>query len=234
MNSIKKYIWVIMIFALVSVNSIAIKRNADAIHQKPSYKYLKSVTVYIEGASYTVIHSPNSTDAEAEHWVGTGVVVKVDKDYTYILTNNHVAGMNKLYVQICIHNLGKKIYCDVIAKHPTQDLALVRVKGQLKGKEVVKGLSYPIITEPVYTVGHALGRPFIYGEGVFSGTIIEHDIYQLPCIGGQSGSGIFSKEGYLLGLVYSVFGGMNYQLDFTRANAVKGIYLKEFLEENLK
>ena len=66
---------------------------------KPSFEYLKSVTVRIL----------NVIDEESgQASVGTGSIIKVTEDYTYILTNKHVAPIDStlLYVK----KDGKK-YC---------------------------------------------------------------------------------------------------------------------------
>lgn len=234
---------------LNSQRFLSIHQVVSQMHRKPSYEYLKSVTVYVIGkviefkpklnSDVIVISFSNGKlkDEKTGSWCGTGVIVKYDGKNTYVLTNRHVAGgyQNKP-VKICIKHNNKIIETQVFRLHDSQDLALLKIKGKIEGKQVIKGLAFPVITEKIFTVGHSMARPFMYGEGVFSGTIAMHDVYQLPCIGGQSGSGVFNKQGELLGLVYSVsgnLGGWDVQWDFTRANVVKGIYLKEFLEENL-
>lgn len=227
---LKKYVLIIIVVIIISFNSY----NASLIHKKPTYKYLKSVTVFISRKTI-----PNNKHflytKKKKKWRGTGVIVKIDKTNTYILTNKHVVGGYASKPSETFIIEGKKsIKCEIIKMHSTQDLALLKIKDRLRGKQSINGLAFPNITEKVYTVGHSLGRPYIYGEGIFSGTILRHDVYQLPCISGQSGSGIFNKHGYLLGLIYSGSGTIIKGVrvwDFTRANVVKGVYLKEFLEE---
>jgi len=212
--------------------SILNKENIEEINKKPTHKYLKSVTVIVTGKEVNYDHTPPVS------WCGTGVIVKVDENNTYILTNKHVVGGYDPFVSLISVKVGKKmVACDVVKLHESVDLALLKIEGTIPGKDVVRGLAYPEITEKVFTIGHSLARPFIYGEGVFSGTILKHDIYQIPGSPGQSGSGVFNKDGELLGLIYSgsgfeAFG--NLQMDTTRTNVVKGFYIKKFLEENLK
>lgn len=227
----------------------------EALHQQPTPQYLKNVTVFIRGKEYTVkvppivpklpftpqvpkvpfvpkVHKEKPVGAK----YGTGVVVKIDSEYTYILTNKHVAGGNKPAILNILHN--KKSYsAEIVKKHYSQDLALLKVKGLIPTKQVVNGLAFPEIGEKVWTMGHHLGRPFIYGEGVYSSTNIKHDIYQLPVMGGCSGSGVFNKHGELMGLVYCISGGtMAYSRiwDITHGNVVKGIYVQKFLQKYLK
>ncbi len=229
-------------------NQSQIIRNMNTLEkmsEKPTYKYLKSVTVFIVGEVISKPRLPQREESIDENkipdvvedkplgqqWCGTGIIVKQDAENTYILTNRHVAGgYTGEPVKIQIRHNAKFILTEVIKLHKSQDLALLKMKGSLKGKSVVRGLAYPNITEKVYTVGHSLGRPFMYGEGIYSGTIIDHDIYQLPVIGGQSGSGVFNSKGEVLGLVYSL-SGSNTGYDNTRANVIKGYYVKKFLEE---
>jgi len=223
-------IWTVLVIVMIGLNCHNI-----FLSRKPTFDYLKSVTVYVVTECFTEITEVNGDiNLDKDIAVGTGVVVKIDNEYTYILTNNHAAGFNKQNPIVHLRNLGEKVYCEIVVKHPVEDLALLRLKGQLKGKQAIMGLSYPEITEKVYTVGNARSDFYMYGEGVFSGTNIDYDIYQLPIIGGQSGSGVFSKDGYLLGLISSNNFNSLGTLDHTRGNAVKGIYIKEFLEKNLK
>ena len=232
---------VLKIGELCLAQSTELNNKINTIHQQPSFQYLKSVTVFITGETIPTPSSKKHTvwtkKLCSNAWCGTGVVVKIDDTSTYILTNKHVAGgYQSLPVIISILLNGETYICDILKLHHSEDLALLKIDKVLPGLQCVKGIAYPETTEQVFTVGHSLGRPYMYGEGVYSGTTMSCDIYQLPCISGQSGSGIFSKEGYLLGLIYSMSGTYingNRQYDFTRANCVKGIYLKEFLLENI-
>jgi len=233
-------------------NQQTLNDNMLAFHKAPTAQYLKDVTVFIEGQEYVIVVPPivpkipftppvpNIPKVTAEEnpvggWCGTGVVVKIDAEYTYIITNKHVAGGDRPAILDIVH-MGKTYPAYVVAKHKTQDLALLKVKGLIPTKQVVKGLSYPVIAEKAYTIGHSLGRPYVYGEGVFSATDIEHDIYQLACMPGCSGSGVFNKNGELLGLVYSMTGAnINNTVawDVAHANVVKGVYVKDFIAEYL-
>lgn len=237
-------------------NQIKLQNIVIDITAKPTFKYLRSVTVYIEAIEKTELdllieqgHQVLGKERELDHikpqWSGTGVVVKVDKEFTYILTNHHVAGGENCYFEdgsqkslLMISDLHKnRLSAEIVALHPVEDLALLKVKGTILGKTSIVGINTPTITEPAYTVGQSLGRPYLYGEGVFAGTEMEHDLYQLPVLPGCSGSGVFNKRGELTGLIYSIkiFGVGNGipNYDITHANAVKSVYIKEFLEKYL-
>lgn len=232
-----------------------IKTTIADITEKPSYQYLKSVTVFIEAKKISEIEmlcetlakivdiKPNYDKMKPE-WLGTGVVVKTGGDYTYILTNRHVAGGDEAYfkdgsqgVYLFISDLRKnRIPAGIVALHETQDLALIRIKGQIKNKVAIKGITSPNITERSYTVGHSAGRPYLYGEGVFSGTDNYADYYQLPCMPGCSGSGVFNSKGELTGLCFSLsLAGNIFSpiADVAHVNTVKSIYIEEFINKFL-
>ena len=52
--------------------------------EKPTYEYLKSVTVKIEGMSLKCALKDEEILCNEEAWFGTGVIVKVKNNYTYI------------------------------------------------------------------------------------------------------------------------------------------------------
>lgn len=229
-----------------------LNNKVNFITLKPTYKYLRSVTVFIETKKKDfmdeitekiikiapdLIHlNDNKIQPDG---AGTGVIVKIDKEYTYILTNKHVArGLlpdnkegSKILLMISEVQKNRQ-RAELVQFHPTEDLALIRIKGKINNKQVINGIAYPNIAEKVYSVGQSLWRPYTYSEGVFSGTILYHDVYELSIMPGCSGSGVFNKYGELLGLVYSFANSNNGIKDICHSNAVKAIYIKQFLQEN--
>lgn len=213
---------------VVAVTSSLISSLKSAF-VKPSYEYLKSVTVFIVGE----IPVPEGEDPC--QWCGTGVIVKQEGNFSWILTNAHVTGDEfpegsniKLSIK---HNL-KTIPAILLARADGSDLALILVMEKLEGKSTIKGRNVPLIAEKVYTCGQNLGRPYIYGEGVFSGVVRGEDVYQLPVMGGCSGSGIFNVKGELIGLVYLMRGsgqGFSVAWDTSRACAVNMVQIDTFL-----
>lgn len=179
----------------------------------PSYEYLKSVTVIVEGTS------------RKRSWLGTGVIVKQDKNITYILTNKHIAGGAEEAIIYIEDDYGVK-FADIVKKHKILDLALLKVDGFLVGKSVIKGISVSVKPQDkVYLVGHHLGRKYVYGEGVFAGYDGMRDIIQIPTLFGNSGSGVFDKNGKLVSLI---FGG--YIIDSAHGLGINAKNIKDFLE----
>ena len=159
----------------------------------PSYNYLKSVTVYIRGTSLN------------KGWAGTGIIVKSRTFNTYILTNAHIVGKGRENVTLYIEDGYKTKLATVVKIHDKLDLALIKINERLKGKQPIRGIS--IRTKPqdkVYLVGHHLGRKYVYGEGVFAGYEGANDIIQIPVLFGNSGSGVFDKNGKLVSLIFAI------------------------------
>ena len=186
----------------------------------PSYEYLKSITVFLTGEEVIA--------ERMRRWAGTGTVVKVDENYTYILTNKHVVGEGREGATIYVDNDHKKIETEIVAVHPMLDLAVVRVEGKLKDKQVVKGFSTAYPQDKLYLVGHHLGRPFIYGEGVFAGYDGIYDLIQVPVLFGNSGTGVCNKDGELIGVVFAV-NSAGFGVDSAHGLVIDSIDIKLFL-----
>ena len=76
--------------------------------------------------------------------MGTGVIIGIDKDYTYILTNRHVMGQWGTYTHSYYVKEGEDKYtleALKISKDDNVDLALVRIKGVIPGKRAVIGFA---------------------------------------------------------------------------------------------
>jgi S1-C subfamily serine protease len=169
--------------------------------EQPSYEYLKSVTVFINGSGTAI--SPDGSTVKGT-WAGTGVIINVTDNYTYILTNAHVAGNNCQDVQLSIEDGEYNILAKVLKFHPKLDMAILRMKGQLTDKQQIRGIAHGKPQDKAYIVGHHLGRKYIYGEGVYAGYDGDDILVQLPTLWGNSGSGVFNKSGKLVGLVYAI------------------------------
>lgn len=226
---------ILMVASLGLTNYIQIKQAEILNVQKPSYDYLKSVTVYVVGCSEK---SPELLSypigEEGMCWGGTGVVIKVDSEYTYILTNNHVAGKDTVNPILFIENEQQKVRAEIVKNHDYLDIAVLKVKGTLKDKTQIKGLGTVSIQDSVYVVGNPLGNKYVYSEGVFAGYAGVSDLFQIPCIYGNSGSGVFNKEGKLVAIVFALqmyhgFLGIP-EAQITHSLAVDGVSIELFLK----
>lgn len=210
-------------------------------NRKPSYEYLKSTTVYmVHPLSPLKILGVQVAENDFPVAAGTGVVVAEKNDEYYILTNKHICEADK---ENCfISPSGKREKKGLVqltyvrsASDKEVDLELWKVaKSQLPDNRPVKGFSATMIQESVYSVGNYLGMPFIYTEGTRAGMDGDNELYNMPCVFGCSGSGIFNSYGELVGLIFAgnsvpttipIIGSF----DTAKAVAVSGYQIRLFL-----
>lgn len=199
---------------------------------KPSYEYLKSICVYITGSipSETL---EDGTIRLGSSWSGTGGIIKIDKEYTYILTNAHVAGDKKKGVILFVDNGMQKVEAEIVAFHrniEVIDLAVIKVRGKLKGKRAIKGFAYVYPQDKIFLVGNYMGIKSLYAEGCMSGYHGVYDVHQLPICFGNSGSVVCDKNGNLVGVVFAGFRVGFFGFDTAKAICVSSLSVQIFLE----
>lgn len=191
--------------------------SINVSNTKINYDYLKSVTVKMRGSD------------ELRSWSGTGVIIKNEDNYAYLITNNHVCPKKAS----CYVVVEDDIYiAERVKGSDERDIVLIKVELPILNKGEIKGVNNVTHQDRVFTVGHSLGRNYLYGEGTVAGF---HDalIVSLPAIYGSSGSGIFNTEGELVGLLYGVVmvrGDYSVFPDPGHAYCVDGLFIKKFLK----
>jgi S1-C subfamily serine protease len=208
------------------------------ITEKPSYDYLKSVTVEISGKASPEFILEETKKMQLDNvgirWGGTGIVILKTKAYTYILTNAHVAGRGMEDVELQVKDGDCYVPAKLVKMSSKNDLAVLQIEGDLPEKRQIKGYSTTKPQDAVYVVGHHLGRAYTYGEGVMAGYENKNIIIQVPVLWGNSGSGVFNKNGKLVGLVFSISIrqiGMFPVIDMAHGIAVKIDDIKDFIDE---
>ena len=187
-----------------------------------SYEYLKKVTV-------RVIGKKKPTDEMG--WLGTGIIVKITEDFTYILTNKHVAPIG---ASIYISHNRQRYSVDILKNSAFVDLSLIRMNGKLSNKEVIRGFAEHEIQEKVYSVGMYLSNYFIYTEGTVAGMSRDNRlIVNLPSANGCSGSGVFNSKGEVVGLLHAGYIVRFLTMDTSKALCVPTSAIKVFLAEFL-
>jgi len=216
---------IIISITILGYNSYSSIQNFSNSIKKPSYSQLYNMTVRIE-------HHDNNLLGYG--WIGTGVVVKITDDFTYILTNKHVAptGVDVIIIENNITYDAK-----VLKNDEDFDLSLIKVIGKIPEKEAIKTIDRISIADKIYSVGMYRGLDYIYTEGTASGHYfdegLEHKIMNMPCTSGCSGSGVFDKDGDLVGLVFAVFISSGDSLDTTKSICVPSYAIKDFLKDIL-
>lgn len=193
------------------------------LYKKPSYDYLKSMIVRI--------YQKANEEAEVGG-LGTGTVVKMTEDATYILTNKHVATMGN-YVVLLDEENEVIVKCEVLKNSEKYDLSLIKAPIKLKNKQAFKGVGKIDYQEKAYSVGMFLGLKYIYTEGTFAGYEDDSFLLNTPAGPGCSGSGVFNKNGELVAVIYAGNIINYFQIDTAKAVCVTGEQVKEFLKELL-
>jgi len=193
-----------------------------AIKNGASYDYLKSVTVRI------------IQKTEEVTFIGTGSIVKITDDYTYILTNKHVAPMKNRDNIYVIDEYLNKIKAEVCSNSAIVDLSLIRVKGLIENKQAITSIQSLKHSDKVYSVGMYLGYYYIYTEGTLAGfDRNDNYIMNLPGSGGCSGSGIFNSSGDLVAVIFAAsYIHYPYQTETAKMICINTWEVKMFLYRN--
>lgn len=171
------------------------KSNQVSGDARLAYDYMKDRIVYM-------VEAIGDTGRGG---IGTGVVIKVDETSTYILTNKHVcewAEGNTCYVL----NDKEKFPITLVKKNEfDHDVQIVKTDRPIPGKVAVKGIKDVKPQDKVYFVGNNNGNFFIYSEGTVAGFMRKSGdlLVGAPSGPGNSGSGIFTQDGYLCGILFA-------------------------------
>lgn len=143
---------------------------------------------------------------------GTGVIWRTDGS---IVTNHHVVG-NASEVQIGLFD-GRTLTATVSDRHPSLDLALLKVDATDLPAAPVDDSSALRVGELVLAIGHPWGQPWVVTAGIVSGlgnvTIadtnqqvqyIRSDVRLAP---GNSGGPLLNARGAVVGINAMIFGG---------------------------
>jgi len=193
-----------------------------AIKNGASYDYLKSMTVRI------------IQKTEEVTFIGTGSIVKITDDYTYILTNKHVAPMKNRDNIYVIDEYLNKIKAEVCSNSAIVDLSLIRVKGLIENKQAITSIQSLKHSDKVYSVGMYLGYYYIYTEGTLAGfDINDNYIMNLPGSGGCSGSGVFNVSGDLVAVIFAAsYIHYPYQTETAKLICINTGNVRMFLHRN--
>lgn len=226
-----------------NLDTLKLLNNYLYSQREPSYKELRAKTVYIIGIGKINFEFNGKKEVKKSAWTGTGVIVKIDKEKkkTYILTNKHVSGMDvfpKNNLTIRVRHKRENYFCNILEASKDRDMALLELPMLLDDKEAIKGYSEVQESDKVWSCDLQLGMSFAYHVGRMSTTEGLDYIIEMPSLPGASGSGVFDKDGYLVGLRYAikVFNVNAFPIadvDSNHSLTIPGIECKKFVEKVL-
>jgi hypothetical protein len=212
-------------FDKLSEEIAKLKNEIPKPEPKPTYESLKAQTVYMK-------KKINAFQGAT----GTGVIVKKEGTTSYILTNRHVCNeydKGKCFVEVYKYGQFLEIPLTLVKQSRTKyDMAVWKTSEILPNKKAIKGLKEAFPQDKIYSVGNYLGLKYIYTEGTFAGYELDYSLMNMPCVYGCSGSAVFDKDEYLVGLVFAVnvVSPLTGQVDTTKAITVPYEIIKLFLE----
>ena len=175
------------------------------------------VTIYVytsSGSSWSQLFGNSSGSTTSPSALGSGVIVKKDDTYSYIVTNYHVMeGADRAVVSVG----GEQVEAEQVGYDSTTDLAVIKIKktdttvaewgesDDLKVGQWVAAIGTPYGYEQTLTTGivSALYRSDVLSSSSgLSGTTVYTDMIQTDASinPGNSGGGLFDDEGKLIGI----------------------------------
>lgn len=138
--------------------------------------------------------------------IGSAVVVKHVDNYYYLLTCEHVIkDESSLYILV----YGNLIKITDTYIHKTQDIAVVRIQTDLLLQTAELSENFTILDE-VYSVGYPLGLYRAITQGIINYPFTKDSgdawTCSAPAFSGNSGGGVFTKDGQLIGISVALGG----------------------------
>ena len=141
--------------------------------------------------------------------IGSAVVIKHTDDYYYLITCAHVI-KNESSLFIIIH--GNFIKIVNTYSHPTQDIVVIKVQTDLRLDAAGLSENFTILDE-IYSVGYPLGLYRSITQGIINYPITKSSVpawtCSAPAFSGNSGGGVFTKDGKLIGITVALGAGDN-------------------------
>ncbi len=195
---------------LTKVISILIKKQNEVatyvnknLDPKPSFLKLRLATVEIKVGKIG----------------GAGTIIKMDDDYLYVLTAQHIVDCKgKITVQAT--NIEAKKYIKIknidrknVYKNEKLDMALIKVpRPEGKFGSLALSKKKPTIGEKIYTIGHPLNLTYTVNSGIvsnytkriFGGSKQEYMVVSAPAFSGNSGGTCINSFNEIVGIVVGI------------------------------
>ena len=173
--------------------------------------------------------------------IGSGFIIETTSLGSFALTADHVCANDfketkevKISNQIKVQTLdGRHYIAEILSQDKNLDVCLLFVEDLVDGIEQIKiADKAPREGDKVINIASPFGIHYnnvvpIF-EGRYIGKVKFRDFYTIPAAPGSSGSMILNEDGELIGLLHSVFIGMN-----EIVVSVNYSSLKQFIKRNM-
>lgn len=205
------------LYSLLRINVLLFDKVRNK-EKSPTYEELKSITVFIGNVNQRIQEFTG---------VGTGTVIKIEDNTTYILTNRHLCSGKKN--QGCIvFDEDNQIEAEIVnVGIKDVDLSLIKIPTIIRNKTGIVDIVDSTIQEKIYMVGNALGlMTYTYSEGFIANYENNTIITVLNVLPGHSGSPVVNKDLKMIGIVYAYLEGSGH------AVLIDAETIKTFLDES--
>lgn len=191
------------------------KTNNDSI--PPVYVVEEKISDVYEDIKTSVVYIYSSNEDSYE--AGSGVVIKEDDSFIYILTNKHVVGVMTTFYEDYYDSIeveffdGKNATAEIVGSLNELDVAVVKVAKEDCGSyEVATQSTNHSVGESVIVYGNPLQIPFVVTSGIVSNkdSVVDFTANGLGLYygiqtdasmnAGNSGGGLFNMNGELIGI----------------------------------
>jgi S1-C subfamily serine protease len=132
---------------------------------------------------------------------GTIVGKTSDGKYYLVLTCKHLFEQGVNALNVIVPDTGKRYPAQWYGADERADLAILLIPAQDELPTLRLGERTPAFGAKVWQVGYPRGQGPIPREGVYLGSLDGDDVYRMTVAPGDSGSGVFSTAGELIGVV---------------------------------
>lgn len=228
----KKILAILLFFILsVSIGACQVEKTYDDLyleyltHIENNIENYQSSIEYFNHLSSEVIKSvvlvEKVINASYGSSTGSGIIIKSDEDYYYILTNNHViyAEETDTATYTISDYRGNEYNATLVENSEDYDLAILRFnKGELLLTPIVLSFENPMVGEKLAVIGY----PSYQINAITLGNVIDYApidvesasyeiinvlfdvlISDVPVKSGSSGSVVVDSEYQLVGIIYA-------------------------------
>lgn len=182
------------------------------------------------------------------HGHGSGIVLSNTDDGAYILTCSHVVHGEKNIEVSVLDEEGKPSTCRgvIAADDPGNDLAVIKVRCRFPQTVVLDRVDGVKMADKLYNVGYPFDFGEMYGEGYvhrpkFSGIVLTQNgplvikdaiLAHIPDGAGTSGSGLYSVDGKLVGIMEGAYSKGDPTIGLTVRLVIPMSRVRPFLDAN--
>lgn len=206
-------------FLFMILLTLLVINNTYKIHKRPEVYINKDIIEKVNALDYKPIHLiDSSVTVHNIKSKGSGSIIKIDKNSTYILTAAHVIyeqkiirningkleKINKLSKNITVKSKNKKYKAIIIKIDKELDIAVIKIFKKLKIEPVKIAKKEPEFGEIVWAIASPGEHSNILNKGIFSGIKKNYSFVSTANYFGSSGGMVVNTKGEQIGTISAI------------------------------